>query len=335
MEPRANHLLVGSLVLLGLIGLFAFVIWLARDQGHAETETYRIYIEGSAEGLGVGGDVRYHGIRVGTIRDINIDPADPSRVGMLVDISADVPIREGDLAQVTQKGITGITYINIDGARAGSTRLIADAGQAHAVIPSSASDLEQLKKTAPDLLNRSIVLVDRATEILNDENRKRLARILDHVDQVTGEVAARKVQITAVLDNMETTSTELSAGIRDFRAFMSRSESTLDEADRMLAVARQSFARLDQITENEILTMVSAVQEAADEVDALAQNGNRILSKSGESLAVFANEGLGQFSRFITEARLLVAGLSRLTERLESDGARFLIGDREAEFRPQ
>lgn len=322
-------------MLVGLIGLFAFLIWLARDQGHAETETYRIYIEGSAEGLGVGGDVRYHGIRVGTIQDIDIDPVDPSRVGMLVNISTDVPIREGDVAQVTQKGITGITYINIDGARADSARLMADSGQPHPIIPSAASDLERLKRNAPDLLNRSIVLVDRAADALSDENRRRLARILDHVDQVTGEVAARKGQLTEVLDNMATTSTDLAEGIRDFRAFMSRSESTLDEADRMLAVARQSFARLDQITENEILTMVNSVQEAADEVDALAKNGNRILGKSGESLAVFANEGLGQFSRFITEARLLVAGLSRLTERLESDGARFLIGDREAEFRPQ
>jgi phospholipid/cholesterol/gamma-HCH transport system substrate-binding protein len=322
-------------VLIGLIAMFAFVIWLARSQGQTDTHTYRIYVEGSAEGLGIGGDVRYRGIRVGAISHIEIDPVDPSRVGVLVDIDADVPIREGDTAQVTQKGITGVTYINIDGASADSAVLTADAEQPFPVIPSAPSDLEQLVKSAPDLLSRGIVLVNRASELLDDQNRRHMARILDHLDQVTAEVAARKGQVGSVLDTLEVTGVELAEGMREFRGLMARAGSTLDEADHTLRSARESFARFDQVADGDVRNMLSSVQSAADSIAELADASNSFLARNGESLTVFASEGLGQFSRFITEARLLVAGLSRLTERLETDGARFLIGDREAEFRPE
>ena len=73
MESRANHLLVGSFVLISVAAVFAFVIWLARVQLHEDFNVYRIYFEGSVQGLGIGGDVQYRGIRIGAITDLAIN----------------------------------------------------------------------------------------------------------------------------------------------------------------------------------------------------------------------------------------------------------------------
>ena len=41
MESRANHILIGSFVLLGIIGIFAFVIWKAKIEVASSTELLR------------------------------------------------------------------------------------------------------------------------------------------------------------------------------------------------------------------------------------------------------------------------------------------------------
>ena len=98
METRASHVLIGGFVLLVIVGLFAFVIWLARVQIDREFARYDIYFEGSVAGLGIGGDVSYRGIKVGTVISITVNPDDPSRVRVIVEIGSDTLIREGDQA---------------------------------------------------------------------------------------------------------------------------------------------------------------------------------------------------------------------------------------------
>ena len=46
-------------------------------------------------------------------------------------------------------------------------------------------------------------------------------------------------------------------------------------------------------------------------------------------------DGVSKLALETGRTRLLVAGLSRVTERLETDGARFLFGERESEFKAQ
>jgi hypothetical protein len=78
--------------------------------------------------------------------------------------------------------------------------------------------------------------------------------------------------------------------------------------------------------------MMSDVRAASDSVDEVAREFNGLMVRNRDSLNQFVGEGLLEFSRMVTEARLLLASLARIAERLESGGARFLIGDREAEF---
>ena len=64
METRANHLLVGSFVLLLIAGLVVFVVWLARFQFEAEFKRYDILFEGRVTGLTIGSTVSLRGVPV-------------------------------------------------------------------------------------------------------------------------------------------------------------------------------------------------------------------------------------------------------------------------------
>jgi phospholipid/cholesterol/gamma-HCH transport system substrate-binding protein len=47
METRANHLLIGSVVLVALAGFFAFAVWLAKIELDREFDRYETYFTGS------------------------------------------------------------------------------------------------------------------------------------------------------------------------------------------------------------------------------------------------------------------------------------------------
>ena len=72
METRASYILVGICVL-GLLGAgVAIALWLARPQ--VETALYYMArFDEDVTGLRTGGDVRFHGVRVGEVASIRID----------------------------------------------------------------------------------------------------------------------------------------------------------------------------------------------------------------------------------------------------------------------
>ena len=79
METRAHHLLVGSFVIIVVLGLFGFVIWLAKIDIDREFARYTIYFEGSVSGLSTASSVLYNGIPVGTVTAIELDTSEPRR----------------------------------------------------------------------------------------------------------------------------------------------------------------------------------------------------------------------------------------------------------------
>lgn len=335
MEPRANHLLVGAFVILAVIVAFVVTIWLARVQGGASQVPYQIYFRGSVQGLGVGGEVFYRGIRVGSIREIDIDPQDPSRVSVIVEIDAGTPIREGDTAVLEYQALTGIATINIGGATMGSPRLEPAPEKDMAVIPSTASSFEQLVEGAPQLLAQGIVLMDRATELLQPENLQRISAILANVEVFTGELADQRELIGRVLVSAERTSDALAETVTAVRDVSLDARSLLREANLTMARANATFEHLERVASEDLEPLMRDLSNAAGSVESLAREGRALLAENRAPLNAFTSDALGEVSRLVAETRLLVASLSRLTERIERDGARFLFGRPDSEFEPR
>ncbi|MCG8693271.1 MAG: MlaD family protein [Minwuiales bacterium] len=332
METRANHILIGSFVLLVMLGLFVFVIWLARVEIDREFQRYNIFFRGSVAGLGIGGDVRYRGIKIGTVSDIDIDADDPSRVKVTVEVGSENPIRQGDRARLELQGITGVSYVNIDGAVAGSPELIAEEGQELPVIPSLPSQIQRLFEGAPELVNRGILLADRVTELFDQENQQLVTGILRDVKELTASLEGRRENLERIIDAFDRSSNDVAEAAKSIREVTVKMNTFLDEASMTLAVARGSLAGADQLLTEDVGGLVDDLRDTTQSINGLVTEAHDILGDNRESLSTFSNDGLPELSRFITEARLLVASLSRVTERLESEGARFLLGDREAEF---
>lgn len=326
METRANYLMIGSFVLVVVVGLFVFVIWLARVDVDRRVQKYDILFRDSVAGLGLGGDVRYRGIKVGKIDRIAVDPEDPGQVRVVVQISADNPIHEGDEARLELQGITGIAYINIEGAIAGSPLITAREGEARPVIPSSASQIEKLFQGAPDLVARGIVLADRAARLFDERNLVLVNGILADVKSVTDSLASRRERLENIIDSLSSTSTDVSEAARSFRRLSTKLDGLLDQVGGTLEDA-------DRIIGGDAAALFAELRTTSRSINGLIGEAREVIGENREGLITFSNDGLPELSRFLTEARLLVASLSRVTERLESEGARFLLGEQEGEFK--
>lgn len=333
METRANHLLIGSFVLLATVGLFVFVIWLSRIEFDRQYAYYDIFFEGSVAGLAVGGDVSYRGIKVGSVVGIDVDPSDPSRVRTTVQIREGTVIRDGDQASLQLKGITGVAFVNIEGGQATSPEIVATSDEHLPVIPSRPSHIEQLVMGAPELVARSIVLVDRFAALLNEENQRRFSDILEHLDNVGASLVSRRGHIERIIDTVDASRHDIAESAKLVRTVALKTDGLVDQASQALAAAQSTFEGADQLMTNDAKQLLSTLAKTAQSIDRAAREVESIAAQNKDSLRAFAGDGLNEFAQFIIEARLLVAGLARLAERFESDGARVFFGTRESEFK--
>jgi phospholipid/cholesterol/gamma-HCH transport system substrate-binding protein len=334
METRASHILIGGFVLVSMIALFGFVIWLARVEIAGTTTVYDIYFEGSVAGLGVGGDVRYHGIKIGAVQEINVDAEDPTRVKVQVEVDQATPIREGDMARLQLQGITGLSFINIDGASKGAEPIQApDDGVP--VIPSQPSEFEKLFAGAPQLLDQANLLLVHANELLSEDNRRNLSGIIADIRTLTSSLAGRSDQVEALVDTWVETSKDVKRASHDVQVLVTKSQGLVDEATTVLAVARSSLMEFDDVVAVDVRGLLGDLRKTAKSANELVEGANAIFTDNREELSVFASDGLGDIQHLVTETRLLIASLLRVSERLESDGARFLLGERESEFKAE
>src|ERR1700755_1319315 len=113
MEREANYAAVGAFVLLvTLIGAL-FIYWYSDSRDHKTFRRYEIYFDGSVSGLERGAAVRYLGVGVGRVQQLAIDPRDPGRVKVLVDIDSSTPISDKTLAELQLQGVTGLLFIDL------------------------------------------------------------------------------------------------------------------------------------------------------------------------------------------------------------------------------
>lgn len=334
METKASHVTVGAFVIALIAGFFVFVLWLSKIDVDSNVTTYRIYFTSSVTGLQQGGPVRFRGIPVGRVTDIRIDPANVERVQVTVEIPEDVPIKADAVASLQIQGITGASFVQIGGNTQESPRLRPAEGQRYAVIPSQQSMIDQVFESAPELLDRFLVLADRATQILGPENQESFSRILSDISTVTGTIAERSDDIDGILGDARGTMADLRQAAGDLSALSQNLQVSVrelsDEAGATFATIRGTSIGVDEQVQGiggKLQASLAQLNAAATNFSQVAERMDNLVGDNEQAVSDFANQGLYEFTLFLSEARGLVSTLNRLTTRVERNPAGFLFGD--------
>jgi phospholipid/cholesterol/gamma-HCH transport system substrate-binding protein len=326
MESKSLNFVIGLFVVAGIAAIFIVGLWLTRNGSSEKTIPYYVLFEDSVAGLSVGSKVSYRGIRIGTVAYIGIKPDDPQFVAVRMAIGENYPIRQGDMASLKLEGITGSSYIDIEGAEWGS-ETVESTPENIATIPSRRSELGQLVKGLPELINEGTELVQRFSDLLDEENREQVTSILANIDQLTGALAEQGENVDALLLTANDAGTELIEVSRSLQDVVTKVDSLMET----LQVTAEGTNQL--ITEDgaELVEEWKTTARSLREVSDTAQN---FLVANEDSLEHFSQEGLYELTLFLREARHLVAGLTRVVDRIEASGARFLLDQHNPEVDP-
>lgn len=328
METRASYFLVGLFVLSLIVGMFGFVVWLTRFELKDESTYYYVYFRGAVTGLSVGSTVRYRGVPIGTVTQIGIDSENVELIEVTLAIKKGTPIKTDTIASLQLQGITGLSFVQLTGGTRNAPQLEPRPGKRRATIPSRPSAIEQVFENAPELVAQIGAVASRASEMLSPENQKQIAIILENVAVFSGALSRSSGSIEVVVD-------ETAATLSDLR----RTASSLDQlaqqltkiSDELGGDARKFFADTNQLARSADRTIVD-VQKTARAFEKLAKDLDKVVNDASGPVRDFTGNGLYELAQFLSEARTLVASLTRLAYQLERDPARFLFGDQQKGF---
>jgi phospholipid/cholesterol/gamma-HCH transport system substrate-binding protein len=293
MENRAYALITGFF-LLGIVAAIAVTAqWLGGD--HTDRVPYRVVSTQSVSGLNVQGSVRYRGIGVGRVTKIALDPKDPQRILIDVDVNSDIPVSRGTYAQLGMEGITGVAYVHLldegkDPAPA------AKGADGIAEIATRPSFMDNLSDSAEGVAKDARELVVNLNKLLTAENRQRIGNTLASLEK------------TAL--HLEATSQKLPAAIERADA---RIAAWLSEDNRKLA--RQSLENISQAS-SKLNDTAATLPELAREAQRLAQDTRALVEKMSHFSAEAQGTALSLREGTLPQVNALAESVERGAQRI-------------------
>jgi phospholipid/cholesterol/gamma-HCH transport system substrate-binding protein len=151
-------------------------------------------------------------------------------------------------------------------------------------------------------------------EIFGEDNRRAFSDTLGNVRDLTGMLVGYSERIDALLASGNELTSEASSTVSEYGALASSLRTQLDgiggDADEAVEKMRQ----------------------AADGFSRVSQQLEKLISENRRGIRDFSGSGLYEFTQLMIEARVLVESLTRVSQQLERDPARFLFGDRQKGF---
>ena len=134
---------------------------------------------------------------------------------------------------------------------------------------------------------------------------------------------------------LEGASSDVSKTLASARNVADRSVTLVDEAGKTMRGVRQAAGTFNSVMGRDVKTLVAELRASNRDLKKLLGSASGLVGDNSSAIEDFATDGLGDVRRLVTEARLLVASMQRVMERLETGGAQSLLGLEGAEVKAE
>jgi len=287
IAARAERSRVAVLVGIATVSFIALVMFARRPVFLDRQREYRAAFR-DVGGLNVGDEVRYGGVRVGSVSALDIDSAPPSAISVRFRVRRETPVRADTRASVTQLGLLGQPYLALEPGVGGGPVL------AEGATVATANSL-----SVQDAMRRLALSLDRADSVFAAIDRLASANPLARLDTT---LARADTLVRRATTGSERLLTRLDAASGQLATLLARSERLIGTIDTAVAEARPGLSGAQREALETLRETRSLVLELRD---ALGQGG-----------------GVTQLVRNLNAASENVA---RLSARLERDPATLLL----------
>lgn len=245
METKVNYTLVGLFIVTLTVALMVILLWLTQKLDEKPYKTYQIYMNESVAGLSIQAPVRYNGVEVGYVSDLQINLNNPEQVIITVKVETYVPITEDTRAILMGQGITGIAYIGLQGGRSTARILLKQPDQEYPIIKSMPSFFVRLDQSIQNLTNNINSLTVNIKSMLNQENLNLLHETLQNIKNVTDTLHNNDSKINQSIDNLNKVLNNSAKASNDLPRLMNqlnRMSTNVNKASNDLDNSLQAFA---------------------------------------------------------------------------------------------
>ena len=244
----ARNLWVGLFVTSAIALFVALTVWITGKRGDEPTHHYSILFEDNVK--------------------IRVD----------IEILATVPVDSGTWATLSAQGITGISVVNLSSDPGEHPPLALTPGYEYPLIAQRDTGLSALMSTAPSILDKTSLLLDRTGALFNEENRTLVSDALRNIESITGSLAAQESAYRDV-------PMELTRTLEDVRALVG-------ELRDLVASAKP-----------EVQATVQNINDATRQLSDASKRLENWLVRHEHSLDAFTGEGLGEVPELVDAAR--------------------------------
>ncbi|MFO7891556.1 MAG: MlaD family protein [bacterium] len=179
MISRLQKVRLGIFFLVSISALIILIGVIVVPTILQEKKIYYIgYSNLSLTGLQEGSRVKYHGLNVGQVTDISIDPNDIRRVIVELSLEPDVPIKKDTKADVTMLGITGLKVIELRGGT-NESDILPEGGFIHP----GKSITEMITGKAEVISEKAEIVLNNITRFTSTENLERVEEFISNASQ--------------------------------------------------------------------------------------------------------------------------------------------------------
>lgn len=303
MEPRAHHVLIGLFTVVTVAAILLFALWLGDSENNRDYAYYEVGFEQGVSGLSQGSPVQYSGIEVGDVVELRLESDDPSKVRALVRIYQDVPVREDTGATLGLANITGAMTIQLFGGTP-ETDILEGNRDNPPLIQAEPSKFSNLLSSGEGLAEQADQFLTNANRFLSEENADNLSVSLDNLRDASDMLVSEQDNLNRALVSVYDAATRARETFRRYERLGDHLDDLLvDEGKPMLTSAREASESLNR---------------AAARIDALVVDNEGSVDQGLQSL--------GELAPIMQELQVTMRNLRLLTQRLEEDPGKALLG---------
>lgn len=294
MSEARKPFMIGAFLLGGLVLLVAGIMLLSRDSWFAQPSEYVVYFTGSLDGLDVGADVTYRGVKVGTVREIRLSyDRQLKDVVMPVVVRIDSPGGRDDgkrgfdqfIGQLVERGLraqlqtpsllTGKAIVALDmfPRESGYVRTPHDLDLP--TIPSVPSRIDQIADVLRELagslrqlpLQEMAVSAQKTLEAMEkltnsaelQQGLQSMSQLLAKLDRLSGRL---EEQLPPIMDNMQQSSVDLRVAVADIRSAAQTTAQALEQVNALAVETRRGLGPKSEI-QYELLQALQELNRAS------------------------------------------------------------------------
>jgi phospholipid/cholesterol/gamma-HCH transport system substrate-binding protein len=308
METRVRYVVVGLFVVILGTASVAIFMWLSKGLERTAYDRYLAFFRESVSGLNPNAPVKFRGVDVGRVRDIVIDPKNVEQVRLTLEIVQGTPVKADTVATLRVQGLTGLAFVDLSGGSQAAPLLKARPGESYPVIRTGPSLLFRLDSDVTNLITGVNAFTEDARAVIDEENRRKLRRILGDLAVLTHTLAKRSETVD---------------------------EGVLRGAEAMRNIARiteQLHGRLPVLMDN-VVSATASLQGTAGRIDAagaeVARAGRELgdmVKENRPNIELFTRRTLPDIGLLIAELRQLALQMERLARQLEQEPSSPIFG---------